>query len=79
MKTRLARLDKIYTYIADHPYSTCRQISDFISRRVDLVQSDVRTLYRAGLLGRRKVDNSQSRSFGHFGWEYYVTQYSSKT
>lgn len=74
MRNRLARLDTIYAYIAAHPYSTCAQLASHLSRRLDLIQGDVRLLYRAGLLNRRKVDNSRPQRFLHLGWEYYVTQ-----
>lgn len=62
MKDRIARLDQILTFVADHPYSTCADIANHLHRRVELIQSDVRILYRAGLLSRRKIDNSRSRA-----------------
>lgn len=72
MKHRIARLEQIVTYISEHPYSTCAAIAKHFDRRVDLIQSDVRTLYKARLIRRRKVDNSKDKRVGNFGKEYFL-------
>lgn len=73
MRTRLARLDKIYSYIIANPYVTCAAIAEYLGRRVDLIQSDVRIMYKAGFLGRRNVDKSRKRQDGNYkAKEYYV-------
>lgn len=72
MKNRLARLANIHNYLVEHPYSTCKDIAEFMNLRIKLVQADIRIMYRAGLLGRRKVDNSKSKLIGNAGKEYYA-------
>ena len=74
MKNRLARLDKILAYISEHPYSTCATIATYFNRRIDLIQSDVRMLYRARLIKCRKPNTSQSKgkALVNLGKEYYM-------